>query len=332
MITDGIININKEQNMTSHDVVGRVRKILNMKKVGHTGTLDPMATGVLPVCLGRATRIIEYLDLDMKGYLCTMKLGLDTDTMDIWGNETARTPEAQINEITEGDVMMALDGFRGPVSQIPPAYSAIKVNGRRLYDYARSGETVDIPSRDIYITDLYIEEMELGKGYDSYVTFYVECTKGTYIRSICHDIGEVLGVHGVMTALERTDSGVFSVENSVTLDELADMSEEELEDIIRPAYAPLVHFGEVEVDEYDANRLVNGLPVWTSHCSMLRRPEYEMKSFLVDLREDYKRAYNVFGNMKEGRQFIGVAFTDETAENIIPEKIFYSRGQQVDNI
>ena len=328
MINDGIININKEQNMTSHDVVGRVRKILNMKKVGHTGTLDPMATGVLPICIGRATRIIEYLNLDLKGYLCTMKLGVDTDTMDAWGNETARADEAAVNAVSEDDVMEAFMDFNGPVSQIPPAYSAIKVNGKRLYDYARSGEKVDVPSRDIYITNLDIEEMQLHKGYDTTITFYVECTKGTYIRSICHDAGELMGVHGMMTALERTDSGVFSVENAVTLDELAAMKEDELEEIIHPAYAPLIHFGEIEVNEYDAMRLVNGLPVWVSHCNMLRRPEYEMKSFLIDLREEYRRAYNVFGLMEEGRKFIGVVFTDDTVENVTPVKIFYDGGQK----
>lgn len=327
MISEGIININKEQNMTSHDVVGKVRRILNIKKVGHTGTLDPMATGVLPICIGRATRITEFLDLDIKGYICTMKLGVETDTQDIWGNEVARCDEAAVNKICEGDVLNALDRFKGPISQVPPAYSAIKVAGKRLYDYARSGEKVDIPSRNIYITQINIEELSLERGYDTSITFYVECTKGTYIRSICHDVGEILGVHGTLTKLTRTDSGVFSIENAVTLDELAAMDEEELKEVVRPAYTPLVHFGEIEVDEYDALRLANGLPVWTSHCSMLRRPEYEMKSFLIDLREEYKRAYNVFGMMKEGRKFIGVVFTDETAENIIPVKNFFIRGK-----
>ncbi len=323
METEGIININKEQNMTSHDVVGRVRRILGMKKIGHTGTLDPMATGVLPVCAGRATRIMEYLDMDMKRYRCTVKLGAETDTQDIWGTEICRADEAAVNAVTEADVIRGFSEFRGLVHQTPPMYSAIKVNGKRLYDYARAGEAVEIPCRDIFISDLVIEEMRLGAGYDSYVTFSAECTKGTYIRSICRDAGENIGVHGTMSSLTRTKSGIFDIEDAVSLGQLAEMSADEVGKAVHPIWEPLSSFGEIDVDREDAMRLVNGLNVWTSRCSFVRRPVYEGKEFHLPMRDEFKRAYNVFGEMPEGRRYIGVAVADEEGANLFPDKIFY---------
>jgi tRNA pseudouridine55 synthase len=325
MEAEGIININKEQNMTSHDVVGRVRRILNMKKVGHTGTLDPMATGVLPVCAGRATRIMEYLDMDMKRYRCTMKLGFETDTQDIWGQEICRAEEAAVDALTAEDVIRGFSEFHGDVHQTPPMYSAIKVNGKRLYDYARSGQKVEIPGRDIYISDLVIEDMKLGAGFDSTVTFSVECTKGTYIRSICRDAGENMGVHGTMSDLSRTKSGIFEVEEALGLDQLAEMSREEIQAAIHSIWEPLNSFGEINVGHEDTMRLINGLSVWPSRCDFVRRPRYEGKDFHIPLRDEFKRAYNIFGEMPEGRSYIGVAIADAAGDNLIPDKIFYHK-------
>ena len=148
---DGILNINKPQGVTSHDVVRDIRRLLGIKKIGHTGTLDPMATGVLPVCIGKATRITEYTDLDFKKYRCTLRLGQVTDTQDIWGEILEENSTAGI---TPDDVREAFSGFHGKISQKPPMYSAVRVGGRRLYDYARAGETVEVKEREVYIRGL----------------------------------------------------------------------------------------------------------------------------------------------------------------------------------
>lgn len=327
MEIEGILNINKEQDMTSHDVVGRVRRILSMKRVGHTGTLDPMATGVLPVCVGKATRIVEYLDLDTKRYLCTMVLGREMDTQDIWGTEVARADETKVNAITESDVDAAFAGFHSMIEQTPPMYSAVKIDGKRLYEYARAGKEVEVKSRQVYIPDLTIEEMSLGRGFDSSVTFSVECTKGTYIRSICHEAGKNMGVNGAMSALVRTGSGIFDIEHSVTLGELKEMSEDEIRSIVSPTPAPLMHFGEVLTNETGAITLLNGLPLYVADCEVTREPEYAAKDFYFPIRDEYRRAYLVFARINnEDKTFIGIAFKDKAGESLVPEKIFYSRG------
>ena len=217
MIPDGIINIYKEQDMTSHDVVGHVRRILGVRRVGHTGTLDPMATGVLPICVGRSARVMEYLDTDLKRYRCVMKLGRSTNTYDVWGEIDKEADPEEIDRVTEEDVINVLSGFSGRISQLPPLYSAVKVNGKRLYEYARKGRDVEIPEREVFVTSIDVEDMELGLGYDSWVRFSCECTKGTFIRSICHDAGEKLGVHAALSELERTMSGIFSTDSCITL-------------------------------------------------------------------------------------------------------------------
>lgn len=219
----GIINIYKPENMTSHDVVARLRRILGMKKIGHTGTLDPMATGVLPVCLGSATRITEYLDMDFKIYRCTMRLGLITDTQDIWG----KTVEIRPTEgVTEEKIREAFLPFHGEIDQKPPMYSAVRVDGRRLYEYARAGEQVEVKSRKIYIRDLTIEAIDLAA---MEVTFTVECSKGTYIRTICQDVGMALGTGAAMTSLIRLASGRFTLDHAWTLEEVAERAAEDRE-------------------------------------------------------------------------------------------------------
>ena len=324
----GIININKEQDMTSHDVVGRVRKILNMKRVGHTGTLDPMATGVLPICVGRATRIVEYLDLDTKKYICTMVLGREMDTQDIWGTEIGRVSEAEVNALTETDVREAFTGFSGMIEQTPPMYSAVKVDGKRLYEYARAGRTIEVKSRQVYIPSLKVEDMSLGKGSESSITFSVECTKGTYIRSICHEAGEKLGVHGAMSSLVRTGSGIFDIADAVTLDQLREMSREKIADVITPTPAPLIYFGEGTINGEEATKLLNGLPIAAAGVCITREPEFAAKDFYFPIRNEYRRAYLLYAALDtdEDKTFIGIAFKDEAGESFKPEKIFYSRG------
>ena len=207
----GIICINKDKDMTSFSVVSRLRGITGEKKAGHTGTLDPMATGVLPVILGGATRFLDYVPHSNQGYRASFILRKTTDTLDITGTVTG---EYQVNA-TPKDVEEALVNFRGTITQIPPMYSAVSVDGKRLYDLARQGIEVERPSRQVEI-----KKLELVDFHDGEYVIDVLCTKGTYIRTLIDDIGRKLGCGAVMTALTRTLAMGFTLEDCVTLDEL----------------------------------------------------------------------------------------------------------------
>lgn len=209
-----IINIYKPKGITSNGVVTKVKKILNMKKVGHTGTLDPDACGVLPICLGRATKVCELIVDKEKTYVCEMRLGIETDTYDSSG-EILKTIET--DNITNEDIKKAFESQVGDISQYPPKYSALKVKGKRMCDLVRAGRGHEIKLQP---RNIKIHNIEILKIQGDFVTFSVNCSKGTYVRSICHDIGQILGVGGNMTDLERTKSGNFTVENSITLEEL----------------------------------------------------------------------------------------------------------------
>jgi tRNA pseudouridine55 synthase len=208
---DGIINIYKEKGFTSHDVVAKMRGILKMKKIGHTGTLDPDATGVLPVCLGKGTKLCDMLTDKHKTYRAVMLLGKITDTQDITGTVL----QEQDVTVTEEEVQTACKKFVGEISQIPPMYSALKVNGKKLYELARAGKTVERKPRQVEILTLTIEEIQLPR-----VTFTVECSKGTYIRTLCQDIGEELGCGACMEKLQRICVGNFKIEDALTLKEV----------------------------------------------------------------------------------------------------------------
>lgn len=212
----GFLNVYKPKGLTSHDVVAKLRRVIKVKQIGHTGTLDPFATGVLPVCIGKATRLIEYLE-DDKEYLATVQFGKNTDTYDLDG-EVAETFEKKVNQ---DDVEGILDKFRGEIMQLPPIYSAIKVNGKKLYEYARKGEDVNIEPRKVFISKLELVEFDAET---QSAKLLVSCSKGTYIRSIAYDIGKELQCGGYLTALERTKAGMFLVKDSVPLDNLDDLS------------------------------------------------------------------------------------------------------------
>lgn len=320
---NGIIVIDKEQNMTSHDVVSRVRRILGTGKVGHTGTLDPMATGVLPICVGKATRIMEYLDMDFKTYRCSMLLGKETDSRDVWGGVLSSVQEAAVNEVREEEIREVFSSFRGLISQKPPIYSAVRVDGKRLYEYAREGKDVEIPSRNVYIKQLEIEEVGIGKGYESSVTFSVTCSKGTYIRSICHDAGEKLGVHAAMSALRRTASGVAKIEHALTLDELENsFKEEDFASRILRIPEMLVNFGELNLAEEDAIKFVNGLRIPTGRCEFLKAPAYADGEFVIPVRKEFAKAYVVSGIFNGTKTFLGVAFADSDGRTVKADKVF----------
>lgn len=205
---DGIIVIRKEKGYTSHDVVAKLRGILHMKKIGHTGTLDPEAEGVLPVALGKGTRLVELLTEKEKTYEAVMRLGVSTDTQDMTGTIL----KEQEVSVTEEEIKNAAASFLGEQLQIPPMYSALKVNGKKLYELAREGKEVERKARPVHFYEIEILEICLPL-----VKMRVSCSKGTYIRTLCHDMGEKLGCGGAMEALLRTKSGDFTLEQSMTL-------------------------------------------------------------------------------------------------------------------
>ncbi len=221
----GFLNIYKPKGLTSHDVVARLRKITKVRQIGHTGTLDPFATGVLPICIGKATRLIEYLD-DDKEYLATVQFGKNTETYDLEGEITATFDK----KVTEEDVKNTLKDFEGEISQIPPIYSAIKVNGKKLYDYARQGQDIEIKPRKVTISKIELKEFD-KTSQSAKIT--VACSKGTYIRSIAYDLGAKLGCGGYLTALERTKAGKFQVNTAIKLEDLTEVSQI-VENLINP--------------------------------------------------------------------------------------------------
>lgn len=210
---NGIIIVDKPKGITSHDVVFKLRKILKTRKIGHTGTLDPIATGVLPICVGNCTKASNYLIADDKIYEAQIKLGILTDTSDITGNIIE---EKQVN-VSEEQIKDVISSFKGNQTQIPPIYSAIKVNGKKLYEYARQGIQVEIPSRQIEIFDIKISNINMK---ENTVDIIVHCSKGTYIRSLCVDIGKKLGTVATMAGLRRIKSGNFKIEDSIKLEDI----------------------------------------------------------------------------------------------------------------
>ena len=246
-VIDGIINVYKERGYTSHDVVAKLRGILKQKKIGHTGTLDPEAQGVLPVCLGKATKVCDLLTDKTKQYRAVLLLGAVTDTQDTTGTILKEHPVT----CTEEQVKNCIQGFKGPQQQIPPMYSALKVNGKKLYELARQGVEVERKPRDITIYDIQVEEMQLPQ-----VTITVICSKGTYIRTLCHDIGTALGCGGCMESLLRTQVGPFYLKDSVKLSGIEQLRDEGmLEEIINPVDSVFAAFPKMILSE-SAERLV----------------------------------------------------------------------------
>ena len=248
---NGIICINKKQNITSFGVCAKLRGILGEKKVGHTGTLDPMAEGVLPVMIGGATRFLNFLTESDKGYRASFILGKTTDTLDITGNVTAEYE----NNVSESDVSEALKFFKGKIMQTPPMYSAVSVNGKRLYELARQGIEVERKEREIEINRL-----ELVENINGEYVIDVFCSKGTYIRSLIDDIGRMLGCGAVMTSLVRTSAMGFTLENCTTLDELQQRKNENIgfDDILLPLDKVLSAYNKITISPAQSVRFKNG--------------------------------------------------------------------------
>lgn len=247
---NGILNVYKDRGYTSHDVVARLRGILKQKKIGHTGTLDPDATGVLPVCLGSGTKLCDMITDKSKEYEAVMLLGITTDTEDASG-KTLSEAEYPLDEELVKKITMS---FIGEYDQIPPMYSAIKINGKKLYELAREGKTIERKPRQVVINDIKITEINLPR-----VKFTVSCSKGTYIRSLCRDIGEKIGCGACMESLVRTRVGVFEIEESLTLQKIeALVSQNAISDAVTPVDKVFSEYPAVTVYERNRKLVENG--------------------------------------------------------------------------
>lgn len=247
---NGVLNIFKPKGMSSFDAVRVVKKVAGTGKVGHTGTLDPEATGVLPICIGRATKIIDYIMDSEKVYEVTLKLGIRTTTYDLEGEVLE---ERDPSHLTEEEILNSINSFKGEYYQIPPMYSALKQNGVRLYELARKGIEVERKGRLVNIYNL--EDIKIN---NPYISMKVTCSKGTYIRSLCYDIGEKLGVFATMTQLNRAKTSVFSQEKSININEL---TKENINDYILSMEEALEKYDKIVVNKKYVKLLVNGVRV-----------------------------------------------------------------------
>lgn len=308
---NGVINIYKERGFTSHDVVAKLRGILKQKKIGHTGTLDPDAEGVLPVCLGKGTRLCDMLTDHSKVYEAVLLLGQSTDTQDVSGNVLQEAPV----DVSEEEVREAIMSFVGPYDQIPPMYSALKVNGQKLCDLARAGKEVERKARPVEIYEIQIEEIHLPR-----VRMTVSCSKGTYIRTLCHDIGEKLKCHGCMESLLRTRVGQFLLKDSLTLAQVeAYRDENRITEIVMPVDRVFSDCPALKLTKEAAKLGYNGNP-FTSTQALTENDQMVEKS--SDISLDGGKWFRVYD--PEG-VFIGVYAYDSKRDQFRPEKMFYEK-------
>lgn len=311
MINEGIIILNKPAGFTSHDCIAIIRRITGIKRIGHTGTLDPQATGVLTVCIGSAARITEYLDYDYKTYRCEVEFGKITDTYDIWGVETPldETQKNALTSLTEAKIREAITRFQGRISQIPPKYSALKVNGKKLYEYARSGQDVEIKAREIDIEYLVIDSIDLEH---KKAEFTVKCSKGTYLRSICHDLGTDLGCGAVMSGLVRLQSGTCKIEDSISLEELKAIGD--INQVIRRADFALENMGKINIPGHRAGWFSNGGVLRPDEAQIIAEPKIPEQNDLYCVYSD--------------NNFLGVAVMRNGTYK--PDKIFSTKKDNKD--
>lgn len=308
---NGVINIYKERGFTSHDVVAKLRGILKQKKIGHTGTLDPDAEGVLPVCLGKGTRLCDMLTDHSKVYEAVLLLGQSTDTQDVSGTVLQ---EASV-EVSEEEVREAIMSFVGPYDQIPPMYSALKVNGQKLCDLARAGKEVERKARPVEIYEIQIEEIYLPR-----VRMTVSCSKGTYIRTLCHDIGEKLKCHGCMESLLRTRVGQFQLKDSLTLAQVETYRDENrVSEIVMPVDQVFSDCPALKLTKEAAKLGYNGNP-FSSTQVLTEDGQTVDKSLKISLNSGkWFRVYD------PERVFIGVYAYDSKRDQFRPEKMFYEK-------
>ena len=303
---NGIINVYKEKGYTSFDVVAKLRGILKQKKIGHTGTLDPDAVGVLPVCLGSATKLCDMLTDKKKEYIAELVLGKETDTQDITGHILKET------EVTcsEEEAVNAILSFIGDYDQLPPMYSAIKVDGKRLYELARQGKEVQRKTRPVTFYEIEILKMEFP-----FVRIRVLCSKGTYIRTLCHDIGQKLGCGAVMTSLERTRSGQFTKENAYTLEQIEKIRDEgSLDSIIIPVDSVFSELPRLIVTGETKNKILNGNLIYINECKKLGLSDCFSEGNKIRVYKENDNTCN----------FIAVYQYNKEKKGMVPDKMFLS--------
>lgn len=298
---EGILPIHKPADFTSHDVVAKTRGILRMKRIGHTGTLDPAVTGVLPLCLGRATRMVEYLQELPKEYEATLVLGVATDTEDLTGSVTEKLERVQV---TEAQLKEVLNRFLGTISQIPPMYSALKQNGKRLYELAREGVTVERAPREVTIYELELLHFDNSKDHPE-LTFRALCSKGTYIRTLCVDIGRALGVPAVMKQLKRTMSAGITESHCLTLEEVA----------VR------VQNGTLQEALLPVDEAVRHLPAHTVHESRLKGA-LQGQRLPRSAVEPPAAPGSLFRLYSPEQVFLGIYRSDDETGTVSPVKVF----------
>lgn len=307
MTYEGVLPVYKPAGFTSHDVVAKVRRILGMKRIGHTGTLDPQVTGVLPLCLGRATRLVEYIQDLPKRYEAELTFGYSTDTEDWTGEPIVRLDPGQVS-ITESQLRRVLSSFLGSIEQIPPMYSAVKIGGKKLYELAREGKEVERAARKVHIYELDLIHDNLSAGYPT-VRFTVLCSKGTYIRTLCTDIGKALGYPAVMSELVRSSSGSITLDRCLPLEEIERLHRSGgLQPfVIRPDEA-VSHFQACTVPFREAVQAIQGKLIRVEAAS----PAPESGS----LEGQPIRLYDPAGT------FIGLFQVDERNESLRADKVF----------
>ena len=321
---NGILNIYKEKGYTSHDVVAKLRGIVRQKRIGHTGTLDPDAEGVLPVCLGKATSLCGMLTDQSKIYETVLLLGKVTDTQDLTGRVLE---ERETQRLTEEEVRSCIAGFAGDYEQLPPMYSALKVNGKKLYELARQGIEVERKKRKVRIHEISIQEISLPR-----VRMKVHCSKGTYIRTLCHDIGRKLGCGGCMESLLRIRAGCFELSDSVRLGDVeAACTAGNLDKILRPADWVFEHLRAVEILEPYRNLAYNGNPISLRQMEEIQKageqkPEEDQASRMEsgDGKSRFSEGEQVRVYDAKGR-FIGIYRYHGGRQEFRVEKMFLDR-------
>jgi tRNA pseudouridine55 synthase len=302
MTLEGVLPVIKPVDFTSHDVVAKVRGILGIRRIGHTGTLDPKVTGVLPLCIGRATRVVEYIQDLPKQYEAVLTIGLATDTEDMTGIVISQVEHVQL---TETEVKQAFAKFLGIIDQIPPMYSAIKVEGQRLYDLARQGQVIERKSRQVEIFELEIMHLNLELAHPQ-IKFRVKCSKGTYIRTLCVDVGRALGYPAVMSELIRTATGPIVLSQCITLDQLSELAKNGMVPSRMIATdAAIAHLPSWTVSEEEAIQAMQGKTI---------HPETDSTERLIN--QEVVRLYST------SNRFLGIYRWHAEQNSITPEKVF----------
>ena len=301
---DGIFNINKPSGVTSTQVVRTIKRLTGIKKVGHAGTLDPLASGVLPICVGKATRIIEYLINQDRSYRAGINLGIETDTFDKEGFIVSNNIGYKIPSVAE--ISNVLTFFVGDIEQIPPMYSAIKINGERLYDLARKGVSLKLEPRAVKVF-----EISLLNWNNPYLDIKVECGKGFYVRSLANDLGKKLGMGAYLERLTRLKHGFFDIENSVEYYSIEKIFDEgRLTDIIMDVDSAITHLPRIEVDAKLEEDILNGRPIFASSEIPLGRPK------------EISRIYS------KNNRFIGIIEFDDVVGAWCPKKVINMKVDQ----